>query len=78
MTNVILSSREILNGIEDIVKRNNAKVIEYNNLPEFIRSQMDTQVFDDIDYLLRYISALQAVLNEVTEQKNAGTGTFSL
>ncbi len=75
MVNVVVSSEEILKGVEEIVERTNNQIRMINALPNEIRSSMDLQVYDDIEYLLRYINALQATLAEVA-QPGAEAKTF--
>jgi hypothetical protein len=76
MVNVATSSIEILKGVEDIVKRTNEQIKFLNSLPADIRHQMNTQVYDDIEYLLRYINALQATLAEVAQNDKPDTFTL--
>ena len=68
---ITVSSSEIQKGIEDIVRRTNEQILYLNSLPPPLREQMNMRVYDDIEYLLRYITALHAVLDDVAveEQK---------
>ena len=68
MPDVVTSSKAIHAELEAIVRRNNEKILALNSLPDVIRSQMDNQIFDDIEYLLRYITALQGVLKDVASK----------
>ena len=77
MVNVVSTTKDIHSHIEEIVQRNNQKIQELNALPPAIRSQMDLQIFDDIEYLLRYINALHAALQESVPKDKANGGTFS-
>lgn len=72
MGSVTATSDEIQNKIKEIVTRNNAKVTGLNSLPELVRAQMDMQVFDDIDYLLRYITALHGIIGDMSKVEKAG------
>ena len=67
MPNVLVSSDEIQKGVEEIVARTNAQITMLNALPQELRGAMDMQVYDDIEYLLRYINALHAVIDEVSQ-----------
>ena len=72
MPDVTTSSKAIHAELEAIVRRNNEKILALNTLPDVIRSQMDNQIFDDIEYLLRYITALQGVLKDVAKAPAEG------
>lgn len=72
MVNAPITSREIQQELKQIVERNNEKIKTINALPKEIAEQFDTQIFDDIDYLLRYITALHNVLSEVADEKQEG------
>lgn len=67
--NVMTTSEAIHNRLVEVVNRNNEKIKMFNTLPTEVRQHMDTEVFDDIEFLLRYISALQNLLSEVTDEQ---------
>lgn len=78
MKEIPITGGQIQNEIKAIVERTNQKVRETNALPQSVRSQLDTQIFDDIDYLLRYITALHGILGDVASQpKEESTFDFN-
>lgn len=64
MVNVVATGAELQSMIEGAVKRHNERVKEFNKLPKEVQAQFDTQLFDDMDLLVRYINALTATLSE--------------
>lgn len=76
MVNVVATSRELQERIEEIVQRNNTKIRALNELPDQIRASIDMELFDDMEYLLRYIVALHDVLSDVSKTNGVGGGTF--
>ena len=79
MVNVILRADEIQEKIVEIRDRTNQQIEFYNMLPSEIQGNMDTQVWDDIDYLLRYITALHGIIDDMTSgEKDERNSTFEL
>jgi len=77
MVNVVVTSKEIQRQLTDVIERTNQKIIGLNSLPNLVRSQMDMQIFDDIEFLVKYINALHGVLDEVAKLPDAGGGKFT-
>lgn len=75
MVDATVTSRQLQDELQALVARNNDKVKLFNILPEEIRASMDTEVFDDIDFLLKYIRALHMILEDAAETP-AGGNTF--
>lgn len=76
MANAVTSSEAIQAEVAAIVARNNQKITEINTLPDMIRSQMDLEIFDDIEYLLRYIKALHGVIEDLSADVKKESATF--
>jgi hypothetical protein len=75
MPNVAVLTQTIQAQLTNITLRNSQKIEELSTLPPSIRSQIDTQVFSDMEYLLRYIQALHSVLDDVAHSQ-ASAETF--
>ena len=76
MVNVVVTTKEIHRQLLEVVERNNQKIQGINQLPDLVRSQMDMQIFDDIDFLLRYITALHGVLEEAAKSPDDRSRKF--
>ena len=72
MVNVVATNDELQRQLEEIVARNNRKIRDLNALPSAIRGQIDTQIFDDIEFLLRYITAMHGVMDDVSKTNKFG------
>lgn len=76
MPDVTTSSRDIHKRIEEIVARTNEQINFLNSMPGEFREQMNLQVYDDIEYLLRYITALHNMLADSVPKEIADGGAF--
>jgi hypothetical protein len=71
MPNVAVLTQTIQAQLTNITLRNSKKLEELATLPPSIRSQIDTQVFSDMEYLLRYIQALHSILDDVAKNQTS-------
>lgn len=76
MPDVTTSSKEIHERIEEIVARSNEQIRFLNSMPDEFRAQMNMQVYDDLEYLLRYINALHNMLADSVPKEIADGGAF--
>ena len=60
-----ITSAQIHAELQAITARMNEKIRAANTFPEALRSQIDMSMFDDVDYLLRYIMALHKLIEDV-------------
>jgi len=67
MVNVVVTSGQLREQLQEVVARTNEKIKVTNALPASIRDQMDMEVFDDIEFLLKYITSLHAVMADIAE-----------
>lgn len=77
MANVVATSKEIQEKLEEIVSRANKQIGYLNSLPKQIRDQMDYQIYEDMDFMLRYIKALHSMLEESVPKDVADGRVFN-
>lgn len=77
MANVALTSKEITDNVAAAVDRLNNRIQYINRMPKAMRSQIDMKLFDDIEYLVRYINALHAVIADLRKEQD-GRNSFTL
>lgn len=70
MPNVALTSKEITDNVAAAVDRLNNRIQYINRMPKAMRSQIDMKLFDDIEYLVRYINALHAVIADLRKEQD--------
>jgi hypothetical protein len=68
MPDVMTTSREIQDKLVRVKLRNEEKLQGIKTLPKVVRDHMDTQIFADMQFLLSYITALHAILEEVSQK----------
>lgn len=76
MANVTATSSEIHDRIQEIVARSNEQIKFLNSMPSEFRAQMNMQVYDDLEFLLRYINALHRMLEDSVPKELANGGAF--